>query len=53
MNRKITKKLRTVIKQVSSPDHNPLDYTIWGARGVMVIVGGNGHGDRSSNPERD
>ena len=23
------------------------------ARGVMVIVVGNGHGDTSSNPERD
>ena len=24
-----------------------------GARGVMVIVVGNGHGDTSSNPRRD
>ena len=24
-----------------------------GARGVIVIVVGNGHGDTSSNPERD
>ena len=24
-----------------------------GARGVMVIVAGNGHGDGSSNPGRD
>ena len=24
-----------------------------GARGVMVIVGGNGHGDTSSNPGQD
>ena len=24
-----------------------------GARGVMVIVTGNGHGDTSSNPGRD
>ena len=24
-----------------------------GARGVMVIVAGNGHGDTSSNPRRD
>ena len=24
-----------------------------GARGVMVIVAGNGHGDTSSNPGRD
>ena len=22
----------------------------WGARGVLVIVVGNGHGDKSSNP---
>ena len=26
---------------------------IGGARGVMVIVVGNGHGDSSSNPRRD
>ena len=26
---------------------------IGGARGVMVIVVGNGHGDMSSNPGRD
>ena len=25
----------------------------WGARGVVVIVVGNGHGDTSSNPGRD
>ena len=25
----------------------------WGARGVMGIVAGNGHGDTSSNPGRD
>ena len=25
----------------------------WGARGVMVIVVGNGHGDTSSNPGWD
>ena len=24
-----------------------------GARGVMIIVVGNGHGDTSSNPDRD
>ena len=24
-----------------------------GARGVVIIVAGNGHGDTSSNPERD
>ena len=27
--------------------------TIGGARGVIVIVVGNGHGDTSSNPGRD
>ena len=27
--------------------------TFGGARGVMVIVVGNGHGDTSSNPKRD
>ena len=26
---------------------------VGGARGVMVIVVGNGHGDTSSNPGRD
>ena len=26
---------------------------IGGARGVMVIIVGNGHGDTSSNPGRD
>ena len=30
-----------------------LDIFIGGARGVMVIVVGNGHGDTSSNPGRD
>ena len=28
-------------------------YIIGGARGVMVIAVGNGHGDTSSNPGRD
>ena len=28
-------------------------YVDWGARGVMVIVVGNGHGDTSSKPGRD
>ena len=28
-------------------------YATGGARGVMVIVAGNGHGDTSSNPGRD
>ena len=28
-------------------------FVIGGARGVMVIVVGNGHGDTSSNPGRD
>ena len=31
-------------------------YTLFfpgGARGVMVILAGNGHGDTSSNPGRD
>ena len=29
------------------------DIQLGGARGVIVIVAGNGHGDTSSNPERD
>ena len=28
-------------------------WKLLGARGVMVIVGGNGHSDTSSNPGRD
>ena len=28
-------------------------YQLGGAHGVMVIIIGNGHGDTSSNPERD
>ena len=28
-------------------------YCWWSARGVMVIVVGNGHGDMSSNPGQD
>ena len=38
-----------------SNDHNIFTYlfTLGGARGVMVIVVGNGHGDTSSNPGRD
>ena len=38
-------------KKVGVRDHLPV--RIWGARGVMVIVIGNGHGDTSSNPGRD
>ena len=35
-------------------DYEMAKYTISeGARGVMVIVTGNGHGDTSSNPGRD
>ena len=29
------------------------EYKTGGARGLMVIVLGNGHGDMSSNPGRD
>ena len=36
------------INQISA-----LDKAIGGARGVMVIVVGNGHGDTSSNPGRE
>ena len=38
------------------PLNNPrrlISHKIGGARGVMVIVVGNGHGDMSSNPGRD
>ena len=30
MNWKFTRKLRTAIKKDLSPNHNPLDYAIWG-----------------------
>ena len=30
-----------------------IPYSFGGARGVVVIVVGNGHGDTSSNPGRD
>ena len=43
-NEKIYKRAQSV--------HN-LKVTLGGARGVMVIVVGNGHGDTSSNPGRD
>ena len=31
----------------------PYNAQCWGARGVIVIVVGSGHGDTSSNPGRD
>ena len=31
----------------------PITYTFGGARGVVVIVVGNEHGDTSSNPGRE
>ena len=36
-------------------DHSTVDIQLQngGARGVMVIVVGNGHGDMSSNPGQD
>ena len=40
---KIEERITWWVKVVSS----------WGARGVMVIVVGSGHGDTSSNPGRD
>ena len=36
---------------MSFSSNNPLLYG--GARGVMVILAGNGHGDTCSNPGRD
>ena len=33
--------------------YNICKYMFGGARGVMVIVVGNGHGDTSSNPGQD
>ena len=35
-----------------TPHASPSYYQVKGARGVMVIVVGNGHGDTSSNPGR-
>ena len=37
----------------SGPGSNVNKVVLGGARGVMVIVIGNGHGDTSSNPGRD
>ena len=42
--------------EVSFPKFRQMNYKnfkIGGARGVMVIVVGNGHNDTSSNPGRD
>ena len=36
-----------------APDKGPINGLNRGARGVVVIVVGNGHGDTSSNPGRD
>ena len=60
------KTVKTAIEQDLKPDLNHFDYAIWdilenktnatsdpnigGARGVMVIVVGNGYDDTSSNP---
>ena len=47
-------KTSTTIPGHSRPGSNGNKGLIYGgARGVMVIVVGNGHGDTSSNPERD
>ena len=40
----------TDAKQLSLPNYLPI---VGGARGVMVIVIGNGHSDMSSNPGQD
>ena len=37
----------------SGPGSNDSKQVTGGARGVIVIVVGNGHGDTSSNPGRD
>ena len=42
-----------VIEVVITVDHVLHIFVYGGARGVMDIVVGNGHGDTSSNPERD
>ncbi len=34
-------------------NNNDIYYMLRGARGVIVIVVGNGHGDTSSNPGRE
>ena len=41
------------IPQCSSTAGTSPSDSLGGARGVMVIVVGNGHGDTSSNPGRD
>ena len=49
--KKIAKNKDTVIKISESIKSRYFDNKLGGARGVMVV--GNGHGDTSSNPERD
>ena len=41
------------VLRTASQSLEELEITRRSARGVVVIVVGNGHGDTSSNPERD
>ena len=45
--------LWTSVHGHTSVDRPPKIYIYGGARGVVVIAVGNGHGDTSSNPGRD
>ena len=41
------------MKCLPTPTQTYIPFQFGGARGVMVIIVGNGHGDTSSNPGRD
>ena len=43
----------TNVKSIALLVPEPYNVKYGGARGVMVIVTGNGHGDASSNPGQD
>ena len=56
IQKKTDKIVLTTVGSRFSPNQGkyfPVYCSIGGARGVMVIVVGNGHGDMSSNPGRD
>ena len=51
--RQVFKPCQRTKKAVELESDGDTNWSYGGARGVMVIVVGNGHGDTSSNPGRD
>ena len=49
----VAKDVPKVMPPIDFPGNYNDNILLGGARGVMVIVVGNGHGDTSSNPGRD